>query len=270
PQSHTTTPMDRDHTFTVLDFGVYQIDVYDINGCASYSTEIISSPPDDLDIDVTAVTSDCVSGGTAIVTVGTPIGSGDYMFAILDTYVSPYSSTYVASDVPGGSTATFTGLIPGITYTFVVFDNVTGCYYFEEAEAPINTPSNMTSTLDVINNVSCTGSGDGNISFTFTGFDAGATAVAYEIYHRQSNVSTGHIGTQNVNPPTTVSVENFASLPPGEYYLLLREIGGPNNGCSVDGGEFSIRESAQHLDLDVSSTNDNCNLDAGVITATGR
>src|SRR5690606_18843327 len=54
PEEYTTTPGNRDHIFEILEFGIYQIDVYDSNGCATYSTQIISSPPDDLDIDVTA------------------------------------------------------------------------------------------------------------------------------------------------------------------------------------------------------------------------
>ncbi|GAB4509200.1 MAG: hypothetical protein Tsb004_09500 [Allomuricauda sp.] len=271
PQTYTTTSGARDHTFTVLEFGIYQIDVVDANGCASFTTEIIASPPNDLDIDVSTATADCVSGGTAIVTVGSAVGSGNYEFAILENYTAPYSSTYQAPDTVGGDTATFTGLTPGITYTFVVYDLTTNCYYFEEAAAPINTPSAMTATLDAVNNVSCTGSADGNISFTFTGFDVGATAVDYEIFNRQSNVSTGYSGTATVNAPTTVTVNNFATLPPGEYYLLLTEVGGAINGCSVNGGEFTIRESVNPLDLDVASPqNDNCNPNAGVITATGR
>ncbi|WP_418501909.1 T9SS type B sorting domain-containing protein [Flagellimonas sp.] len=271
PQTYTTTSGARDHTFTVLEFGIYQVDIVDANGCSSYTTEIIASPPDDLNIDVSTATVDCTSGGTAIVSVSTAVGSGNYQFAILETYSAPYSSSYVGPDTSGGSTATFNNLTPGITYTFVVFDNVTNCYYFEEAAAPINTPSLMTATLDAVNNVSCTGMDDGNISFTFTGFDALATGVTYEIFNRQSNVSTGFSATESVNPPTSVSVTNVGVLPPGEYYLLLTEVGGPNNGCSVNGGEFTIRQSANPLDLDVASPqNDNCNPNAGIITATGR
>ncbi|WP_437396087.1 T9SS type B sorting domain-containing protein [Flagellimonas lutimaris] len=275
PQTYTTTSGARDHTFTVLEFGIYQVDVVDANGCASYTTEIISSPPDDLDIDVSTLTADCVTGGTAIVTVDAAVGSGNYEFAILEQYTAPYvddpANDYVGPDIVGGYTRTFTGLTPGITYTFVVYDTTTNCYYFEEADAPIDTPSSMTANLDAINNVSCTGADNGNISFTFTGFDSGATDVQYEIFNRQSNTSTGYSGNATVNPPTSVTIDNFGSLPPGEYYLLLTEIGGSNPGCSVSGGEFTIRESANPLDLDVASPqNDNCNPDAGVITASGR
>ena len=274
-QTHTTTSGNRDHTFDILDFGIYQIDIVDANGCSSFSTEIIASPPNDLDIDVSTATANCSTGGTAIVTVGAAVGSGNYEFAILETFTSPYSSTYVGPDAtPVGNTdtATFTGLTPGITYTFVVHDLTTNCYFFETADAPIDSPSNMTNTLDVVANVTCTGAADGNISFTFDNFDSTATAVNYEIFNSQSNVTTGQTGTSSVNPPAgPVTVTDFATLPPGEYYLLLSEVGGPFDSCTVFGGEFTIRESVNLLDVAVTVTkNDNCNANAGVLTATGQ
>ncbi|TKD65124.1 T9SS type B sorting domain-containing protein [Flavobacterium sp. ASW18X] len=271
PQTYTTSPGNIDYTFTILDFGIYTVDVVDANGCAAFSTEVIASPPNDLDIDVTTTTANCTSGGTAIITVSAAVGSGDYTFGVLETYSPPYSTSYQAPDTPGGNTATITGLIPGVTYTFVVYDNTTMCYYFEEADAPIDTPSSMTVTSQTESNVTCTGNADGSVSFEFTGFDAGATDVRYEIFNRQSNLTTGQFAQVPVNAPTTVTVSDFGALAPGEYYVLLTEIGGPNNGCTVSGDLFSIRESANPLDLDVASpTNDNCNLNAGVITATGR
>jgi gliding motility-associated-like protein len=272
PQNYVTTVGNRDHTFNILSFGIYQIDVIDANGCSAYSTQIIASPPNDLDIDVTTLTADCISGGTAIVQVGAAVGSGNYEFAILETFTPPYAVSYVSPDTPGGDTATFTGLTPGITYTFVVYDLTTNCYYFEEADAPINTPSNMTASLDTVANVTCTGAADGNVSFTFDNYDLGATAVHYEIFNAQSNLSTGYSGSSVVNPPAgAISIANFATLAPGEYYLLLSEVGGAFNGCSVYGGEFTIRESVNLLDVNLVVTkNDNCNLNAGIITATGQ
>lgn len=268
PQSHTTTSGARDHVFTILTFGIYQVDVIDANGCAAFSTEVIASPPNDLDIDVSTVTADCATGGTAIVTVGASVGSGNYQFGVLDSFMPPYSSAYQAPDTPGGDVATFTGLTPGITLTFVVYDVTTNCYYFETAATPINSPSNMTASLDVVANVSCTGSADGNISFTFDNYDVGATDVTYEIFNSQSNLTTGHTGTASVNPPTgAISVTNFATLGPGEYYLLLTEVGGAFNGCSVFGGEFTIRESVNALSVTATSTNDIFCADTGTISA---
>ncbi|MCX2718510.1 T9SS type B sorting domain-containing protein [Lentiprolixibacter aurantiacus] len=263
----------EDHTFTILQFGIYEVDVVDANGCSVRTTNIIASPPSDLNIDVSALTVDCSAGGTATVTVAAG-GSGNYQFGILETYISPYSSSYQGPDAPGGDTATFTSLTPGVTYTFVVFDVGTNCYYFETADAPINSPSNLTSTLDAINNITCTGNADGNVSFTFDNYDAGATAVSYEIFNSQSNTTTGISGSQPVNPPavgTGVFVPNLGPLPRGIYYILFTEVGGTNNGCSVASAEFTITESTNLLAVTASlERNDNCNLNAGQVSAVGQ
>ncbi len=270
--NYVTTAGGEDHTFAILEFGIYEVDVVDANGCSVRTTNIIASPPDDLDIDVSAITADCATGGTAVVTVTTAILGTNYEFGILDTFAVPYASTYFPPDVAGGPTHTFTGLTPGITYTFVVHDITTNCYYFETAAAPINTLSNMTATLDAVANITCTGAANGNVSFTFDNYDAGATDVTYEIFNAQSNLTTGFTGTASVNPPAGgVSISNFGTLPQGVYYILLTEVGGTHNGCSISTADFTIDESANLLTVTAASpTNDNCNLNAGVITATAQ
>ncbi len=269
--TYTTTMGGEDHTFAILEFGIYEVDVVDVNGCSFRTTNIIASPPDDLDIDVSTATADCATGGTAIVTVSSLVGSNDYEFGILDSYSVPYSSSYQAPDVAMGDTATFTGLVPGITYTFVVHDKVTNCYYFESAATPIDSPSNLTSTLDVVANVTCTGSADGNVSFSFDNYDAGATAVEYEIFNAQSNVSTGITGSSSVNPPSgPVTVGTFGPLAPGVYYLLFKEIGGAYNGCTSGSGQFTISQSTNTLAVNVTASNDNCSVNAGSISAVGQ
>jgi len=270
--SYVTTAGGEDHTFAILEFGIYEVDVVDANGCSLRTTNIIASPPNDLDIDVSTATVSCAAGGTAIVTVSSAVGSGNYEFAILETYTVPYSTSYQAPDLPGGDTATFTGLIPGVTYTFVVHDLTTNCYYFETAALPIDSPSNMTVTSLVESNVTCTGANDGNVTFTFDTFDVAATDVNYEIFNAQSNVTTGFTGTTAVNPPAgPVTINNFATLPPGIYYILLAEVGGPFDGCSIGSPDFTIDESTNLLSVTAASPiNDNCNLNAGVITATAQ
>ncbi|WP_019670866.1 T9SS type B sorting domain-containing protein [Eudoraea adriatica] len=268
--SYLTTAGGEDHTFAILEFGIYEVDVVDANGCSLRTTNIIASPPNDLDIDVSTLTASCAVGGTAIVTVSSAVGSGNYEFAILDSYTIPYSASYQAPDVVGGDTSTFTALIPGVTYTFVVHDLTTNCYYFETAATPINSPSNMALTSLVEANVTCTGAADGNVSFTFDNYDVGATQVDYEIFNAQSNITTGFTGSSPVNPPAgPVSISNFATLPPGVYYVLLTEINGAFAGCSIGSSNFTIDESTNLLSVTAASpVNDNCNVNAGVITAT--
>ncbi len=273
--TYTTTTGGEDHTFAILEFGIYEVDVIDSNGCSVRTTNIIASPPNDLDIDVSTATPDCTTGGTAIITVASIVGSGNYEFAILETYISPYSSSYVLADAPGGDTATFTGLTPGITYTFVVHDLTTNCYYFETADTPIDSPSSLTSSLDAINNVTCTGSNDGNVSFSFDNYEGDATSVDYEIFNSQSNVTTGIGGSSAVNPPavgTGVSVSNLGPLSPGVYYILFTENGGTTyNGCTVASAQFTITESTNTLAVTATvDKNDNCNLNAGQVSAIGQ
>ncbi len=269
--SYATTS-NEDHTFIVLNFGIYTAEVIDANGCSLVQSNIIiASPPDDLDIDISTATADCVSGGTAIVTVSSLVSSGSYEFGILETNTLPYASSYQLADPGTPETSTFTGLIPGVTYTFVVHDLITDCYYFETANGPIPTPSSLTTVINVVQNVTCTGSGNGTLSFTFDNYDPSTTSVSYEIFYAQSNVSTGIVG----NSPTTgsaVLVQNFGVLSPGTYYILLTENGtGSANGCTSATPNFTISESTNQLIATATLVkNDNCNLNAGIVTATGQ
>ncbi len=54
--SYATSSGGENHTFGILEFGIYEVDVVDANGCSVRTTNIIASPPDDLDIDVTTAT----------------------------------------------------------------------------------------------------------------------------------------------------------------------------------------------------------------------
>ncbi|WP_088339964.1 T9SS type B sorting domain-containing protein [Robiginitalea sediminis] len=272
--SYTTTAGGEDHTFSILEFGIYEVDVVDANGCSLLTTNIIASPPDDLDIDVSTATVDCAVGGTAIVTVSSVVGSGNYEFAILDSYTVPYSGSYQGPDILGGDTATFTGLTAGITYTFVVHDLTTNCYYFETAAAPINSPSNMTVSSMLPRNITCTGAADGSITFDIDNFDAGATAVDYQVFNFQSNAPVAPVvsGTIPVNPPAgPVTLTNLGPLDQGVYYVLLTEVGGAFNGCSIATPDFTITQSTNLLQVTADSPqNDNCNPNAGIITATAQ
>lgn len=262
----------ENHSFQILTFGIYTVEVIDVNGCSLIRNNIIiASPPDDLTIDITSLTTDCTNGGTAAITVSTAVSSGNYQFAILEFNTIPYSNNYQAADAGTPETATFTGLIPGVIYTFVVYDVVTQCYYFKTADLPINTPSNLTVNLNVVSNVTCTGNGDGFISFTFDNYDAGATAVNYEVFNAQSNTSTGIFGSSSTASSGPIIVSNLGPLAPGNYYILFTEIGGTFAGCSSASTNFQISQSTNLLTVNAAIIkNDNCNLNAGIISAVGQ
>ncbi|WP_435131823.1 T9SS type B sorting domain-containing protein [Formosa sp. A9] len=262
--SDSYVPVDgEDYTFIVIDYGIYQVNVVDANGCSLLEENIIiASPPTDLTVDISTATSDCNTGGTAIVTVNAPVSSANYEFAILETNTPPYATNYLPSDPGTPETRTFTGLTPGVLYTFVVHDKTTDCYSIKTAAAPIDTLSNLTATIDEENNITCTGSADGNVSFTFGNY--ATTEVTYEIFKAHSNISTGYTGSESGLTGDDVTVSNLGNLEPGEYYILFKEIG----GCSVASEAFNITESAQPLEVTATVTkNDNCYDEAGVITA---
>src|SRR5690554_507408 len=259
-------------TFDVVDFGLYQINVVDAKGCSVLIQDVlVASPPDDLDINISAIT-DCLTGGEAVVSVGTVLASsGPFFFSIYQGPISVYpnpAGSWLPEDTPGSQSATFTGLTPGVTYTFIVYDAATGCSYYETAEDPIPTNSTLTASAVTANNVTCTGSADGNVSFTINSVYGTDTGVSYEIFDSLSLNSMGISGTGSVVANGSLTVTNLGPLPFGTYYVLISETTGPNTGCSVVTVPFNITESAFELGLTATvDQNANCNANSGVISA---
>jgi gliding motility-associated-like protein len=263
----------EDHTFTIINFGTYTVNAVDANGCSFTQQIIIASPPSDLDIDVTTTVPDCTSGGTAQITAISALGSGNYEFGILEFNTTPYTSTYVGPDIPGGSVRTFTNLTPGVLYTFVVHDITTDCYFVKSADAPIAQASTLTSTV-VPNNVVCQGENNGSVTFTIDNFDSTTTSVDYTLHQAFTNTIIG--GPINLpvtfGTPETITTPSPANLGVGEYYLVFTENGtGAFNGCESASAIFEIKESAVNLSITATIDNNaNCNSNSGVISAIAR
>ncbi|WP_196216503.1 DUF11 domain-containing protein, partial [Flavobacterium sp. LC2016-01] len=259
--------------FNVVDFGMYQIRVVDSKGCTEVvSNVLVASPPNKLDISINS-TATCTTGGTATITVNTAFtGVGPFHFNI---YTGP-GQTWTADGVggwqgemPAGSKSTvFNNLTPGVTYTFIVYDFDTKCYYYETAAAPIPTNSLLT-VAATGQNITCTGAADGAVNFTITNPYPSATPITmgYEIFNAYNNVSTGISGT-SPSVTTNYSVTNLGPLPKGIYYILVKELVGPNAGCSVTSKDFDILESPKPMVLTASvSQKANCANNSGIITA---
>jgi gliding motility-associated-like protein len=260
-------------TFDVVDFGLYQINVVDTNGCSILIQDVlVASPPTDLDITITAI-ADCVTGGEALVNIGTTlVGSGPFYFDIYRGFIppAPPGGTWLPEDGLNSKKTTFTGLIPGVTYTFIVYDSSTGCSYYETAMLPIPTNSTLTANALTSNNITCVGSADGNVSFTINSIYGVPTNVSYEIFDSLSSsaIIPAVNGTGIVPAGGTLPVANLGPLPFGTYFVLITETSGPNIGCSVVTVPFNITESA--FDLSITATvdeNANCNPNSGVISA---
>ncbi len=268
PYSAVTTGRE-DHTFTIINYGVYTVNAIDANGCSFSKSITMASPPSDLTIDVTTITSDCTSGGTAIVKAISLVGSGNYAFGILEFNTAPYTTTWFTPDVAGGDTRTFTNLVPGVTYTFVVHDLTTDCYFVKGADQPIAPASSMVST-PTPNNVTCKNAHDGSVTFVISGFDGSTTSVDYQLFTAFTNVAVGGIGNIDVTVagPYGTTIPSPGSLFPGQYYIQFTENGtGAFNGCKSASAIFEIKESAVALSLTASVIkNENCNK-LGIINA---
>ncbi|MEP1488239.1 MAG: T9SS type B sorting domain-containing protein [Algibacter sp.] len=260
-------------TFDIVDFGLYQINVVDVNGCSVLIQDVIvAAPPNQLDIVVT-ITADCTVGGSAEVAVGSALaGSGPFHFAIYTgpgmIYTSPTTAPWQDEDAIGSKKTTFDNLIPGATYTFIVYDEDTLCYYYQEASAPVPTNSSLTADALVPNNITCVGSVDGNVNFDITSIYGADTDVTYEVFDAQTLVTTGVTGLGTVPANGVLTVSNLGGLDFGNFVVVIEETTGPFIGCGVVTVPFNITESAISLDITAQVYNNaNCNLNSGLITA---
>ncbi|MCF6295834.1 MAG: T9SS type B sorting domain-containing protein [Flavobacteriaceae bacterium] len=262
-------------SFDVVDFGLYQINIVDANGCSVLVQDVlVASPPTDLDINITS-TINCLTGGETVVSVGSTLGSsGPFFFSIYQGTISVYPNpigSWIPEDSPGSESATFTGLTSGVTYTFIVYDASTNCSYYEPATTPIPTNSTLTVSAFSSNNITCTGSIDGNVSFTVNSIYGISTNIDYEIFDSLTLASTGISGSGLVPANGSITVSDLGPLPFGNYFVSISETSGPNSGCGVVTAPFNITESAILLNLTVSiDQNANCNANSGVISAIGQ
>ena len=246
PYPYTAT-LGQDHTFTLVNYGIYTITVKDKNGCTKTETVKMSSPPNGLTIGLTTVFN-CVNGGTAIVEVLAAISGNNYEFAILENNTIPYSTNFISADAGTPTVATFTGLIPGVIYTFVVRDFTTGCYFLQEA-APIPFNSSLKINLDSISNIKCKGTVfDGKVTFTVSDFDPSTTSLNYQLFKAQSNRAVGLVQNKILSGSVSFT-EELSNLEKGLFYIVFEEIGGSSNGCKVASSVFEIKESVLPLDL---------------------
>lgn len=266
PNQNFASPAGAAHCFTGIDFGIYDLIVTDANGCTVVHTNIVmTNPPNDLDIIPTATIPSCAAGATVQVDL---VGAlpGTYQFAIMNApppiYVTLPNVFFAPNNGPFSHI--FTGLTPGVVYTFVVRDTTTGCYYFETMTAPTPTNSTIVPTITP-KNVTCRNAADGSVSASLSGYGAGATSISYVINYASSGLPVGTPGTSGTMVGPGFSFTNAGPLGPGTYTIYFRELNGANAGCGVTSTTFTISQSATDLSLTATTTNDNCNVNAGQI-----
>lgn len=258
-----------------VNFGLYQIKVVDNNSCEEQVTNImIAAPVDELDIDI-ATTVTC-TGGSAKVTIGSTFTSpGPFHFNIYrgpgQVWTQDNVDGWQGESFFGSKTTTFTPLIPGVTYTFIVYDQTLKCYYYQTAEVAIPSASGLTLNTLIVNNRTCAASNDGNVSFDIVNGYTSSVDVLYQVYESLSNLPiAGASGTGTIVAGATLHVDKLGTglLPVGSYYVLVRETSGPNTGCGVPTASFNIKESTVILSINASAAkNANCISKAGTIEA---
>ncbi|MBL0736261.1 T9SS type B sorting domain-containing protein [Flavobacterium sp. GN10] len=276
--------------FEIVNFGLYQIRVEDKNGCAPGIVEdiLIAAPVTELGIKV-STTADCTNGGKATVEIlGAFAGSGAFHFNIYNgtpqTWIKPVNPAdptdpavianiangWIDETFPGSKVAEFTGLTPGKTYTFIIYDESTECYYFQTSKDPIPSTSTLAIESFTPQNITCKGANNGNVSFDIRSPYATPVNVKYEIFTAFTNVLMGTAGTTTIPAGATVTINPASSvpLPVGTYYVIITETSGGNSGCGVPSVNFNIKESTELLTVTASVSKDaNCKNLSGIITA---
>ncbi|RYY56766.1 MAG: T9SS type A sorting domain-containing protein [Chitinophagaceae bacterium] len=169
--------------------------------------------------------SRCASTGT--ITISVTGGSGEYSYKILEPFTTPLTSTSQISGLPPG------------TYTVQAKDMVSGCTLVLENVVVAGSYSDPRFQLTKTD-VSCTGGSDGAINVT--GQQYGRAPLSYTIVAP----SPAAIGTSNVSGV-------FSGLPPGYYYVQLRDSCGGIQTRSISVMDYSWSINARVI------TKINCN-----------
>ncbi|WP_299434193.1 T9SS type B sorting domain-containing protein [uncultured Aquimarina sp.] len=254
-------------TFGQVDFGTYYITVEDENGCVfTTDTITVSSPPDDLQILFDAGPSDCNATGAVydiaidngnpnfeIRIVGEPAPLG--VFSDTNGLGTPPGAPFVVIPGVGGNLHQFTGLLFGVSYIVEVRDGG-GCVY-RETLIPQTNATSPTLTQTDLQNISCNGLTDGEITVDVTAF--AGVGLQWELFNSATGVS---ILTNNDAAATDPYSLNIPGLGIGNYTLAVATPTDPFCTGTID---FSITEPPL-LDLTlISQTAANCNIDAEVV-----
>lgn len=259
------------YKFDVIDFGFYTLNVIDDKGCtATESNILVASPNNELEVIPSTSPINCTLGGAATVNVIGDLYSspGPFYFALYKSGLT-YPGAAWKKDLDGDKSYTFNGLLTGVKYTFVVYDESTFCYHFITAKTPIVTNSTLSLNKPTTKNISCKGSANGKVSFDITSTYAVPISVEYEVLNSQSlePVSPAVIGTGTVPASGNGSlvVSDLGNIPYGNYIVIVKETSGVNTGCSLATESFTIEESVKELTINASVfKNANCN-DYGII-----
>ncbi|MFC4221744.1 T9SS type B sorting domain-containing protein [Flagellimonas marina] len=198
---------------------------------------IIPYPLDDLDITILPIIVNC---NELQVTVRGQNGTAPYEYAYSDdpANFNPATATWTAP-LPLGTTHTFTGLVPGRTYTFYVRDNA-GCV----RQSNVNVNDIITVPLEITSSItpSCNGANNGSITYTVTDNQAPfETQFRWTLYDMSSGSAVFVTDSGGIVPFSTPQQDvTITNLAPGNYFIEVVEVDGSNNDSCVGATENEL------------------------------
>jgi gliding motility-associated-like protein/uncharacterized repeat protein (TIGR01451 family) len=209
---------------------------------------IIPFPLDDLDITLLPIIVNC---NELQVTVRGQNGTAPYEY----TYTEDPANFNIVTPVNGwvgpfasGVTHTFTGLIPGRTYSFYVRDNV-GCV----RQSSVNVNDIITNPMEISASYepSCNGANDGEIVYTFTDTDGSTEPdMRWNLYTLGGAVVATSGGDVPYNDTITIT-----GLAPDEYYIEVEQVNGGVVQCT-SGSENLILEELEPITASLTKIQD--------------
>ncbi|MFD0994248.1 beta strand repeat-containing protein, partial [Tenacibaculum geojense] len=174
------------------------------------------------------------SGGFSV-TVEAINGVGPFEFAI------DSASGWIGPDVPGGNTATFSGLTPGQSYDFFVRD-ASGCIEQNNEDLYADfTPSVLITST--VNNAECNAASNGTITFSIDNTSGDLTdPFDWTLYKRDaSNNGVAVAGYTNITQNGFADI-TVTGLDQGEYYIELTNTSGIVPFCQFASADVLIQE----------------------------
>jgi gliding motility-associated-like protein len=208
-------------TATNLCPGSYTVTTTDTEGCTAIESIEIQSNLNMEFSDISIQNVDCYSSCNGSISLTVAGGDGNYDY----TWSPDISDSAISNDLCTGN------------YNLTVSDN-SGCSISETFE--IQSPNELTLSIDNLSNVSCNGNNDGQVSFSITGGTPPYTTALNGV---------------SVNSPVL-------DLQAGNYVLSVSD----DNGCTQT--ETFIINEPNPLTIEITSENPNCGSINGSILAT--
>ncbi|MEO0900558.1 MAG: prealbumin-like fold domain-containing protein, partial [Bacteroidota bacterium] len=191
---------------------------------------IIPYPLDDLDITILPIIVNC---NELQVTVRGQNGTAPYEYAYTDDPANfdPSTATWTPQ-LALGVTHTFTGLVPGRTYSFYVRDDAppTGCV----RQSSVNVNDIITVPLEITSSItpSCSGANNGSITYTVTDNQTPfGTEFRWEVFDMTSGTPVSVADSGGNVPFSSPQDVTVSGLSAGNYFIEVIEVDGGVDSC---------------------------------------